>query len=265
MTTRDRKILLILAGAAVLAGFGFFVLQPKRSQAGDLTAQIAQQQERLQTARQTVALGQRAKADYPRDYATVAQLGTAVPADDDLPSLLYQLDAASRNARVAFDSLVRTSGTSNSSNSSSSSSANGSGTGATAGAASATLPPGATVGTAGLATLSFTFEFTGSYFDLQRFVGDVQRFVRADGDNVSVRGRLLTVDGISLVPAGQEQDLSRIEAKLVATAYLSPDAGKAKATPDAAAGATGTAPAPGPSASSAAPAPSSSAITGGSN
>jgi Tfp pilus assembly protein PilO len=263
MTTRDRKLLLIIAAAAMLAGFWFLALKPKRTEASKLATQIAAQQERLQTAQQTVAQGLRAKADYPRDYATVAQLGTAVPADDDLPSLLYQLDAASRNADVAFDSLVRTSGASSSSSSSSSAPANGAG--AAAGAASATLPPGATVGTAGLATLPFTFEFTGSYFALQRFVGDVQRFVRADGDKVSVRGRLLTVDGISLVPAGQEQDLSRIEAKLVATAYLSPDAGKAKATPDAAAGATGTAPAPGPSASSAAPAPSSSAITGGSN
>jgi Tfp pilus assembly protein PilO len=254
MTSRDRKILLVLAGAALLAAFWFLVLQPKRTQATELSAEIATQQERVQTARQTVALGLRAKADYPRDSATIAQLGTAVPADDDLPSLLYQLDAASRNAHVAFDSLVRASSGSASSSSSSSSSTSGSGT-----AASASLPPGATVGTAGLATLPFTFGFTGSYFDLQRFVGDLQRFVRADGDAVAVRGRLLTVDGIALTPAGT--DLSRIDAKVVATAYLSPDAAKA----GAATGAGGTTPAPSASGPSPVPAPSSAAITGGTN
>jgi Tfp pilus assembly protein PilO len=258
MTTRDRKILLVLAGLAVLAGFWFLVLQPKRTQAKELSAQIVAQQERLQTAQQTVAQGMQAKAGHARDTATVAQLGAAVPADDDLPSLLYQLDAASRNADVEFDSLVRAGGTGGSSSSSSSSSTSGS-----TGSASASLPPGATVGTAGLATLPFTFEFTGSYFDLQRFVGDLQGFVRADGEKVSVRGRLLTVDGIALVPAGK--DLSKIDAKLVATAYLSPEAAKAGAATGAAAGATGTTPAPGASGSPAAPAPSSTAITGGAN
>jgi Tfp pilus assembly protein PilO len=258
MTTRDRKILLVLAGLAVLAGFWFLVLQPKRTQAKELSAQIVAQQERLQTAQQTVAQGMQAKAGHARDTATVAQLGAAVPADDDLPSLLYQLDAASRNADVEFDSLVRAGGTGGSSSSSSSSSTSGS-----TGSASASLPPGATVGTAGLATLPFTFEFTGSYFDLQRFVGDLQGFVRADGEKVSVRGRLLTVDGIALVPAGK--DLSKIDAKLVATAYLSPEAAKAGAATGVAAGATGTTPAPGASGSPAAPAPSSTAITGGAN
>jgi Tfp pilus assembly protein PilO len=258
MTTRDRKILLVLAGLAVLAGFWFLVLQPKRTQAKELSAQIVAQQERLQTAQQTVAQGMQAKAGHARDTATVAQLGAAVPADDDLPSLLYQLDAASQNADVEFDSLVRAGGTGGSSSSSSSSSTSGS-----TGSASASLPPGATVGTAGLATLPFTFEFTGSYFDLQRFVGDLQGFVRADGEKVSVRGRLLTVDGIALVPAGK--DLSKIDAKLVATAYLSPEAAKAGAATGAAAGAPGTTPAPGASGSPAAPAPSSTAITGGAN
>jgi Tfp pilus assembly protein PilO len=258
MTTRDRKILLVLAGLAVLAGFWFLVLQPKRTQAKELSAQIVAQQERLQTAQQTVAQGMQDKAGHARDTATVAQLGAAVPADDDLPSLLYQLDAASQNADVEFDSLVRAGGTGGSSSSSSSSSTSGS-----TGSASASLPPGATVGTAGLATLPFTFEFTGSYFDLQRFVGDLQGFVRADGEKVSVRGRLLTVDGIALVPAGK--DLSKIDAKLVATAYLSPEAAKAGAATGVAAGATGTTPAPGASGSPAAPAPSSTAITGGAN
>jgi Tfp pilus assembly protein PilO len=258
MTTRDRKILLVLAGLAVLAGFWFLVLQPKRTQAKELSAQIVAQQERLQTAQQTVAQGMQDKAGHARDTATVAQLGAAVPADDDLPSLLYQLDAASQNADVEFDSLVRAGGTGGSSSSSSSSSTSGS-----TGSASASLPPGATVGTAGLATLPFTFEFTGSYFDLRRFVGDLQGFVRADGEKVSVRGRLLTVDGIALVPAGK--DLSKIDAKLVATAYLSPEAAKAGAATGVAAGATGTTPAPGASGSPAAPAPSSTAITGGAN
>jgi Tfp pilus assembly protein PilO len=253
MTSRDRTLLLVIAAVALLGGFWFLALKPKRSEAAALTTQITAQQQRLQTAQQTVAQGLKAKADYPRDYAAVAQLGAAVPADDDLPSLLYQLDAASHDAHVGFDSLVRAAAAGTGASGSATAPASGSGTAATgaAGATSAALPPGATVGTAGLATLPFTLQFTGSYFDLQRFVGDVQGFVRANGDRVSVRGRLLTVDGISLVPGAK--DLSKITAKVVATAYLSPDDKKAAAT-----GATG-------SGTTAAPAPSTSAIPGGTN
>jgi Tfp pilus assembly protein PilO len=251
MTRRDRLILLILAGAAVLAGFWFLALAPKRTEAADLSTQITAQQERLQTAQQTVAEGLRAKADYPRDAAMVARLGAAVPADDELPSLLYQLETASRGAHVRFDALVRASG---SPNAASTPAASGpTSTPAAGTAASASLPPGATVGTAGLATLPFTFEFTGSYFDLQRLLGRLDGFVRADGDNVSVRGRLLTVDGVALTPG--VKDLSRIDAKVVATAYLAPDAAKAGA-------ATGAAPQPA-TPSAAAPAATTSAITGG--
>jgi Tfp pilus assembly protein PilO len=269
MTARDRKILLVIAGLAVLAGFWFLVLKPKRTEAASLATEVAAQQERLTSARQTVAQGLQAKADYPRDSQTVAELGTAVPADDDMPSLLYQLDAASKNADVVFDSLVRASGATGtaatgnaaaaaavSGNSSSSSSSPSTGSGGST-APSASLPPGATVGTAGLATLPFTFEFTGSYTDLRHFLGDVQRFVTTNGDAVSVRGRLLTVDAVSLVPASK--DFSRIQAKLVATAYLAPEQGTAGAGASAPGSASGSA------GSTAPQAHSTSAITGGTN
>jgi Tfp pilus assembly protein PilO len=257
MTARDRTLILALAGLAVLAGFWFAVLRPKRTEAKALGVDIAAQRQRLQTAEQTVAQGVKAKADYADNYGTLLELGKAVPADDDIPSLVYQLDVASHGADVEFQSLVRSaaqapaastsssagsasSSTSSSSGSTSSSgsaspapgtaAATGGSTGSTApgaatgaaATATASLPPGATVGTAGLATLPFTFTFKGSYLDLQRFIAGLQGFVREDDGSVAVRGRLLTIDGVSLTLG--TKDLSHLEAKVVATAYLSPAA-----------------------------------------
>jgi Tfp pilus assembly protein PilO len=269
MTARDRTIVLVLAGLAVLAGFWFAVLKPKRAETQVLGTQIAAQRERLQGAEQTVATGLRAKADYASDYATVTKLGQAVPADDDLATLLYQLDSVSHGARVDFESLVRTAaspapttsapaaGTSGASSSSPSSSASApAGTSTTQPAATATLPPGATVGTAGLATLPFTFTFKGSFAGLRRLLADVHGLVRSDDDSVAVRGRLLTVDGVSL--SGSTTDLSKLEARIVATAYLSP------ATKDPVNGGTATPGSTG-TGSTGAPAPSTSAITVGTN
>ena len=251
MTTRDRNILLVLGGLAVLAAFWFLAIKPKRAEVQTLTGQIATQQSRLATAQATVSSGLAAKAAYPKDYATVAQLGKALPADDDLPSLLYQLDAESHGKHIDFESITRGASAAGSGSTSSDP------TGAPATGASS-LPPGATVGTAGLATLPFSFTFTGSFFDLQKFIQGVQDFVRPEGQGIAVRGRLLTIDGVSLVPGGK--DLSHLQAKIAATAYLAPST-----TPAATTGTTPSATTPDSGATASTAAPTTSAIAGGSN
>jgi hypothetical protein len=243
VTTRDRILLAVAGSLAVLAAFWFLALGPKRTEATKLEAEVAVQQARLQTAQAAAATAGQAKRNYRADYATVAGLGKAVPADDDMPSLLVQLDAAANGAKVNFSSITlagagaaaspaaaalpasaAAAATANgNSPSAPASAAAGSSTAATAApaqTATAALPPGATVGTAGLATMPFTFVFDGSFFDLQSFLARVQGFVRPTGDHVAVKGRLLTVDGISLVPGAQ--GLKRIKATLAATGYLLP-------------------------------------------
>ena len=72
--------------------------------------------------------------------------------------------------------------------------------------------------------------FNGSFFDMESFFADVQRFVRVNGDRVDVRGRLLSIDGFALTagPGG----FPAVKADISATAYLlSPDDTAASATP----------------------------------
>jgi Tfp pilus assembly protein PilO len=220
MTSRDRTILLGLAVFAAVAGFLFFAIKPKRDEVRSLNAQIAGEQSRLEAAQTTLTTGLRAKAGSAADRAAVAELGQAVPADDNIASLLYELDAVSRSADVDFRALNR--GASDGAPGTQSASSP-----ATAATAAAKLPPGAVVGTAGLATLPFTLDFTGSFFDLEHFVGDVQDFVQAHDGKLTIRGRLLTIDGVSLVPDANK--LTRIKARIAATAYLSSDSAPASA------------------------------------
>jgi Type II secretion system (T2SS), protein M len=89
-------------------------------------------------------------------------------------------------------------------------------------AAAATLPPGAVVGSAGFPTMPFSFVFNGSFFDMEDFFNEVQRFVRVNGDRIDVSGRLLSIDSFSLVagPTG----FPSVKSSISATAYLlSPD------------------------------------------
>jgi hypothetical protein len=100
-------------------------------------------------------------------------------------------------------------------------------------AAAAALPPGAVVGAAGFPTMPFAFVFDGTFFDMETFMSEVQRFVRVNGKHVDVRGRLLSIDGFSLSagPGG----FPKVKASINATAYLlSPD--DSSATPSVSAG-----------------------------
>jgi len=110
VTARDRTVLLVVVAFAALAGFWFGVLAPKRDQVKKVEAELATQQGRLDKARAGESAAQSARAHYNGDYATVARLGKAVPTDDDVPSLVYQLESAAVGSKVDFRSLKLTPG-----------------------------------------------------------------------------------------------------------------------------------------------------------
>lgn len=250
MTTRDRIIIVAVLVAAALAGFWFLALSPKRKDISDLQAKIDVANQQLAQAQQSAAQARNAKERYDADYGTVATLGKAVPKNDSLPSLLYQLQSAAHDASIDFDSLKvtstgQTSSTPAAATSSVASSANPAAGGtasasAATQAATATLPPGAVVGSAGFPTMPFSFVFTGSFPDMEGFLHDVQHFVQIKGDKVNVSGRLLSVDGFSLV-AGPK-GFPSVSANITATAYLqSPNDSTTTPSPTAAAPTASTA------------------------
>jgi Tfp pilus assembly protein PilO len=217
VTARDRIVLIVVGLAAVMAAFWFMAISPKRKDATDLSAQITQAQTRLDAAQASAAQAESAKSGYRSDYATVARLGKAVPVDDEMPSLVYQLEQIAKAHHVTFDSIKLT-GSADAGASASASS--GSSTTTPGSTVSAALPPGATVGSAGFPTMPFTFDFTGSYFDLQRFLKAMDNLTAVNGTSINVKGRLLTVDGVAL-KAG-EKGFPQVDAQVVVTSYLLP-------------------------------------------
>jgi hypothetical protein len=95
------------------------------------------------------------------------------------------------------------------------------------GAATSSAGAGATSASAvpGLDTVPIEFTFTGSYFDLASFFHRLKRFVHVNGDRIVVRGRLMTIDGITFSNEQGDADASPggdLEAKVTATVYLAP-------------------------------------------
>jgi hypothetical protein len=217
MTARDRRVIAVVLSLAVIVAAWLLVIQPKRTEASSLGKQITTAQQQLNTAKAQVATETADEHAYPQNYASVARLGEAVPADDDSGSLIYQLQAAAQKAGIDFRSLVLapaaggtapTPATSTATTSTSSSSS------------SATLPPGVAVGPAGFPVLPFTFTFNGNFFNLANFFGRLQHFVVVTGQRIHVSGRLMTLNSISLAPG--PMGFPQITATISATTYLEP-------------------------------------------
>ena len=99
-----------------------------------------------------------------------------------------------------------------------------SGGGLPVGGAAGTDAATGTSGTApgGLETVPLELEFEGNFFDLADFFHKFKRFVRVSNQNVTVSGRLVTVDAVKW--SSDAEIFPHVRAELKATIYLSPKA-----------------------------------------
>ena len=236
MTRRDRIIIAVVLSLAAVIGTWLLVIQPKRNQASQLGKQVSAAESQLASEQALVAQAVAARNQFASSYTELARLGEAVPTDDNVPSLIYQLQGAASGARVDFRSLVlqpasastplqTTSAPTTTPSGKPTSSASNSTTPATGSAAAATalaapLPPGASVGPAGFPEEQFAFTFQGNFFHLANFFKRLENFVIATNRRVAVSGRLLTLNALSLGPG--QQGFPAITASLSATTYLVP-------------------------------------------
>ena len=210
-----------------MAAFWFLALAPKREEAKVLDGKIAAKETELATAQATLAGYRTAKENYGDNYATVVRLGKAVPEEDDIRSLLVQLDAEAGGTNVDFRTVEI-------------------GGGAAAGAEAES----SATGTAGFETTEFAFTFKGTYENLQQFMARMERFVNLRNEKMNVTGRLLRLETIDM----QVDALGypRIMARIAGKSYQVPEtqgltAGATPGGPAAATPAGTPAPSGGPS------------------
>jgi hypothetical protein len=255
VTGRDRIVITVVVVLVAIVGGWLFLIQPKRNEASKLGSQISSAQAQLATARSTLAQNEAARGEFSGDYAQLVRLGEAVPADDNVPSLVYELQSAASAAHVDFRNVVLQAGSggsaaptpapstpgSSSSSSAGSSPSKPSGSSSSASTsvpsapsastpsasassagqgASGSLPPGATVGPAGFPTENFTLTFQGNFFNLADLLRRLQAFVTVNNSHVAVSGRLITLNAINLGagPSGFPQ----MDTTISATTYLVP-------------------------------------------
>ncbi|MEA2124572.1 MAG: hypothetical protein QOI80_1354 [Solirubrobacteraceae bacterium] len=242
MSRRNSIVLIAVAFVAMAGAYWMLILAPKRQEAVKLNTQIAAKQAALAQAEASLATYEAARGSYRSNYTKIARLGKAVPADDDVRSLMVQINSAADRSKVDFHTISLD-------GSSGSAPAGSGGTPAASGAASTLKPPpgSSVVGSAGFSTMPFSFKFNGRFENLGAFFKRLDHFVKVKNQTLDVTGRLLLLNSISLQP-DTVKGYPLLTAEVKANSYLLPPtqdalAAATAAGPTAAAGAAAGAPA----------------------
>jgi hypothetical protein len=211
MTARDRIVLIAVGVIAVLGAAWMLVVSPERHKAAGLASTVASAQAQLSGAESQLQNARSAQAQYATAYSAIVGLGKAVPASQEVPSLIFQLEQASNGKHVEFASIAAGSSGGSASGPSASSAA----------AAAASATP------AGFTQMPFTFVFNGSYFDLEHLFEQLNRFTVRTAGGLQVSGRLLTIQGVKLAPLTQSAEAvakgaPTLTGTITATAYVLP-------------------------------------------
>jgi Tfp pilus assembly protein PilO len=220
MSSSNRTIVAVIVLAGVALAFWMLVISPKRDEAGKLEAQAKQLQTSLAQHQAEVAEAEAAKKEFPTAYQHLVVVGKAVPGGDETASLLVQMNHIASGAGGTFRNIAL--------------SAAGGGeeaAPATAGSgetpasptevAASLLPLGATVGPAGLAVMPYEVTFDGNFFQIADFIKGIDSLVDTKKNQVSVDGRLVTINGFSL-EASPDKGFPALQASFALTTYLTP-------------------------------------------
>jgi Tfp pilus assembly protein PilO len=211
MPRSNQFLLSVVALGAAIAAFYFMVLSPKRDEVAKLDTDIATQEAAVEQARLTLAGYEEAKSTYKRNYATLARLGKAVPGDDDVRSLMVQLESTADRSGVTFEKIELGSGLGGDTASTDTAAAEGE---------LASAPGSVPVAGGVLSAMPFNFSFTGSYFDLTAFFARLEHFVRTKNEELDSTGRLLRLETVTIAPSAL--GFPDMQAQISAATYVVP-------------------------------------------
>ena len=221
MSSTNRLIAAMLVVAVLAGAFWMMILSPKREKADELSAQVTALETSLAEHEAEVAAAEAARDEFPRQYRRLVVLGKAVPGDDEVASLLVQMNRLSASADGTLRNVTLTA-SGGGEETAAPPPAGAEGTPASATEVSASLLPlGAEIGPAGLAVMPYEVTFNGNFFQVANFIEGLDSLVKTGGGEVKVDGRLVTIDGFTL-EADPEVGFPALQASFFLTTYLTP-------------------------------------------
>jgi Tfp pilus assembly protein PilO len=240
MSSSARTIVAAVLVAAAAIAFWTLALSPARKEADTLSSQVETLESSVDVARGELAQATAAKHSFPTAYHQLVEMGQAVPATDETPSLLVELETLAGDSEVEFESIqLESTGEEVAATVPEITAAPevGSSTAVPASEVipateveAALLPLGSSIGTAGLAVMPYKLSFNGSFFGIAKFIGKVDALVESGkADQMTINGRLVTIGGFLLATdVGEEEEgsnesgSSNLTATFSVTTYLTP-------------------------------------------
>ena len=219
MTSTNRAILAIVVFAVIAGLFWTQMLSPKRQEVKDLGADVERLEASLAQHESEIAEAEAARDEFPTQYQRLVVLGKAVPKDEDVASLLVQVNRIADRAKGTFREITLT--TAGGEAEAPPAPAAGSEPASPTEVTAALMPLGASIGTAGLAVMPYEVTFDGGFFEIANFIRGLDRLVKTDDDDVTVDGRLVTINGFALSP-DEERGFPWLEAAFSLSTYLTP-------------------------------------------
>lgn len=194
---------IVLLAVLLSAGLWMLAVRPAQQEQAELDGALAGVRQANARAVTRVAELEDARRRAPEHRRAVRRLSMALPSSGGVADFVRELDREGAGRGVRLDAVGLAQGA--------------------APAPGVKLPPGATTEAGPIAGVPFDLEFRGDFFDLARLVRRAQDGVTAREGGVRVRGRLVTVQSISLTVPGRGED--RVEAAIAAVAHVAPEVG----------------------------------------
>jgi Tfp pilus assembly protein PilO len=202
---KPAAIAIVIGALLVVSAAGYFLLiSPQRSKSAELAQEAQSVQAQIQALR--IANAQ-VRSVEPIRVADLFRVSKAMPATDDMPGVLLELNRIARETGIRFESIT----------------------------------PQDAADAGGYMRRPIDLIFDGNYYELSDFLFRLRSLVRVRGGQLEATGRLFTVNSINFVES--ERDFPRIKATLSVSAFVYGTGAAPTPTPPAAAQPAPTAPA----------------------
>jgi type IV pilus assembly protein PilO len=190
----QQAMIAIVVGAALLFGVAawFLLVHPQSGKVGNLKAQAADVQAKIDAYNQQVAA---ARSRPKIEVADVYRLAKAMPDKTDMPDVLLELSGLARDTGISFE----------------------------------TIAPQPAVGIGSYSVVPISVTFNGNFYDLADFLYRLRSLVTVNAGRLDATGRLFEVDTLTFNQGPAK--FPQIQANLVIDAFVYAAAPAAPPTP----------------------------------
>jgi hypothetical protein len=181
VSARDRLVVSAIAAIVALGAFWVLLVSPERGKVTTLQTQIATEQTSLTQAQASLSSARLSAAGYVSHVHQISTVKTAVPTSPAEAALVRTITRFAGTAVDVHELDVAAKGAS----------------------------------TSGPIALGLTFTFFSNYGNLQNFLAGIDSLTSTNGATLSAKGRLFTIESVSLTPSGN----SATKATVVAEVY----------------------------------------------